>query len=303
MTKYYLLWIFVIMAFVTLACSLFVVVVDSNYQASEQITTVDITEESAYENSAVTEVETEKEPEIASINFQPVIDQWVASVGGNKSVIIYDLDKNEIAGSYNPAENYNTASLYKLFVVYEGYRRINTQEWNKDALVGSTGYSILECLDLAIRESYSPCAEALWTMIGHDSLDEIIENDFNITNSDISRLVSNPEDILKIMKIFYEHNDIQDEHIVSLMKDSFLNQPVTTYNWRRGLPSGFEKANVYNKVGWDWNGEYWNVYHDAAVVEFPEENRHFIIVVMTSQISFNDIARLGSMIEETFLQK
>ena len=133
-------------------------------------------------------------------------------------------------------------------------------------------------------------------------MDILRESDFDIINSDISKLISDPDDIMKIMKIFYEHNDIQDENLISLMKDSFLNQPATTYNWRQGLPSGFTEANVYNKVGWDWNGEYWNVYHDAAIVEFPEEDRHFIVVVMTNHVSYQDIARLGGMIEETFLQ-
>jgi len=266
-------------------------------------------EESAYENSAITEVEEEKEPEIepepevTKIDLQPVVDSWAAAVGGNRSVLIYDLEREEIIGSYNIAESYNTASLYKLFVVYEGYRRLESGEWQTEDQAGSTGHTILECLDLAIRESYSPCAETLWGYIGHDVLDEIIEKDFEIVNSDISSLVSNPEDIMKIMRMFYEHTDITDEELVARMKDSFLNQPTTTYNWRQGLPSGFTKANVYNKVGWDWNGSSWNIYHDAAVVEFPELNRHFIVVVMTNQVSYQRIAELGGKIEAAILQQ
>ncbi|MBR3056026.1 serine hydrolase [Candidatus Saccharibacteria bacterium] len=266
-------------------------------------------EESAYENSAITEVEEEKEPEIepepevAKIDLQPVVDSWAAAVGGNRSVLIYDLERGEIIGSYNVAESYNTASLYKLFVVYEGYWRLESGEWQAEDQAGSTGHTILECLDLAIRESYSPCAETLWGYIGHDALDEIVEKDFEIANSDISSLVSNPEDIMKIMRMFYEHTDITDEELVARMKDSFLNQPTTTYNWRQGLPSGFTKANVYNKVGWDWNGSSWNIYHDAAVVEFPELNRHFIVVVMTNQVSYQRIAELGGKIEGAILQQ
>ena len=236
------------------------------------------------------------------IDFQPVVDAWAESLGGNKSVLIYDLERAEIVGQYNIEENYNTASLYKLFVVYEGYRRVQTGAWQGDAAAGGTGYTISKCLDLAVRESYSPCAEALWAMIGHDELDNIIENDFEITNSDISRLTSNVTDIMKIMKIFYEHTDIVDGGLIAQIKDSFLNQPATTYNWRQGLPSGFSKANVYNKVGWAYNadGGYWNIYHDAAIVEFPESNRHFIVVVMTNQVPFEAIRTLGTKIEETF---
>lgn len=265
------------------------------------------TDEVVDEPEVVVEPEPEPEPEPVPklpvrVDLQPVVDAWTASVGGNRSVLIYDVERDEMIGTYNANESYNTASLYKLFVVYEGYRRLQSGEWQADAAAGATGRTILECLDLAIRESYSPCAETLWGLIGHDALDEIIVRDFGIVNSDISRLISNPQDIMKIMQIFYEHKDVTREDLVARMKDSFLNQPTTTYNWRQGLPSGFTRANVYNKVGWDYNpsGQYWNIYHDAAIVEFPELDRHLIVVVMTNRVPFERIKELGSKIENEF---
>ena len=96
------------------------------------------------------------------------------------------------------------------------------------------------------------------------------------------------------------------------MMDSFLNQPVTAYNWRQGLPSGFSDAvKVYNKVGWqymideeDEEGNvvkgHWEVYDDAAIIEFTENERHFIVVVMTSNVDFRQIRRFGTMIEEHY---
>ena len=254
-------------------------------------------EESASQSSENTEVKPEK------IDFQPVVDAWVKTVGGNKSVLIYDLDRDEIVGEYNTEETYNTASLYKLFVVYEGYRRLESGEWQASAKAGATGYTILECLDLAIRESYSPCAETLHKMIGYNELEKIVEEDFAIHNTDVEDLSSNAEDITEMMKLFYEHPDIKNDALVAQMQDSFLNQPETTYDWRQGLPSGFsDKVNVYNKVGWSYNEEegVWDVYHDAAIVEFPEKNRHFIIVVMTNKVPFQQIRKLGTMIEAEF---
>ena len=82
------------------------------------------------------------------IDFQPVVDGWVGGAGGNKSVLIYDLERNEVVSAYNATENYNTASLYKLFVVYEGYRRVQSGEWQASDPAGSTGYTILKCLDI-----------------------------------------------------------------------------------------------------------------------------------------------------------
>lgn len=249
----------------------------------------------------------EPEPEPApvlpdAINFQSTIDNFVNSTRGSRSVIVYDVERDELAGVYNPAENYNTASLYKLFVVYEGYKRIQNGTWDPNTIIGYQGKTILECLDLSIRESYSPCAEPLWNLIGRDELDNIIANEYGIVNSDISSLTSNANDILSIMKLFYNHPDFTREDLVSRMKDSFLNQPVTTYNWRQGLPSGFSRANVYDKVGWDYNpdGGYWNIYHDAAIVEFPEQNRHFIVVVMTNRVPFQKIKEFGTNLESFY---
>ncbi len=265
--------------------------------------------EQPYDVNSDTSIETETEstdditkPSLPNkINFQSIIDDWNKKTSGNKSVLIYDLERDETVGELNPDTKYNTASLYKLFVVYEGYRRLQTNVWQKDT-VSANGHTILECLDLAIRESYSPCAESLWAKIGHSELDKIIQNDFKIAHSDISNLSSNPRDIMAIMKLFYYHKDISNRSFINRMKDSFLNQPATTYDWRQGLPSGFKKASVYNKVGWDYNpdGKYWNIYHDAAIVEFPDKNRHFIVVVMTNRVPFEKIRQLGTDIEKTF---
>lgn len=243
-----------------------------------------------------------KEIEVEKIDFQPIVDSWANSVSGSKSIVIYDLERKETVGSYNVDEIHLTASLYKLFVVYEGYRRVQNGELDADEPAGLTGYTILECLDLAIRESNSRCAETIWQRIGEDELDKIMKKELNVTQLNVSNLSLRVKDIRNILRLFYEHPHIKDEALVARMKDSFLNQPATEYNWRQGLPSGFSnKVNVYNKVGWDYNEDgYWNTYNDAAIIEFPEQNRHFIVVVMTNRIPYQQIRKLGAEIEEVF---
>lgn len=229
---------------------------------------------------------------------QAIINQWVRSAGGDTGVIFYDLDNSKILGQHNADKKFATASLYKLFVVYEGYRLVQNGEWNGNEMTGATGYTISKCLDLAIRESHSPCAETLWGMIGRDTLDNIVQSEFNIDVA-VGSLSATPKEIMKIMKIYYSHNDISDENLVAMMKDSFLNQPATTYNWRQGLPSGFsDDVLVYNKVGWDWGGKKWTVYDDAAILEIPSTGRHYIIVVMTNGVTYQKIRELGKNIEK-----
>ena len=240
------------------------------------------------------------------VNLQPVVDQWVESTGGTKGIYIYDLDRDEVAAEYNKDKQFSTASLYKLFVVYEGYRRLENGSWNAEDKANYLGQTILECLDLAIRESNSSCAEPLWAKIGHAELDSIIKTDFDIQNSNISGLSSNPVDIAKIMQLFYEHKEIPNTDLVARMQDSFLTQPITYgYEWRQGLPSGFsDKTKVYDKVGWAYNasGRYWDIYHDAAIIE-TETGRHFTVVVMTNRVDYSKIRSLGTAIENELYKK
>lgn len=245
---------------------------------------------------------------IQPVDFQSTVDNWAMSARGDKSVYIYDLNLDQVVGAYNTESDFQTASLYKLFVVYEGYKRVVNGDWNAEDAAGATGHTIAECLDLAIRESNSECAETMHRLIGRDNLEAIIENDWGIKNSNISALVSNTPDIAAIMKRFYEHPDFNNVAWLDRMWDSFLNQPVTEYDWRMGLPKGFSRATVYNKVGWDFNPDrkYWNIYNDAAIVKFPMDDgstRDFVVVVMSNGVDYKKIRNLGQALEEKFYEE
>lgn len=236
------------------------------------------------------------------IDFQPIVDEWVSSTEGDKGIYIYDLDLGEEVGRYNSNKEFQTASIYKLFVVYEGYKRLESGEWEPDDMAGATGHTISKCLDLAIRESNSECAETIWEKIGIERMQDIINNIFHLKNTELEDLTSTPKDVAEMIKIFYHHEDINSAEYLAQLKDSFLNQPATIHDWRQGLPSGFETAKVYNKVGWDYDDRMgrWNIYNDAAIVEFPEQNRHYVVVVMTNNVQHQQIRKLGQMLEEKF---
>lgn len=165
---------------------------------------------------------------VKKINFQPTVDNWVVSVDGRKGIAIYDLDAQEFVGSYNADEKFATTSIYKLFVVYEGYRKLQSGEWGTDMAAGGTGRTVLQCLDLAIRESYSPCAETLWAMIGRDSLDNVVQNEFGLPNVVVGSLSATPTETMKMMRRFYYHSDIIDENLIGTMQGSFF-KPTSSY--------------------------------------------------------------------------
>ena len=265
-------------------------------------------QDSAEENRTETELEStaEENPdnrgEGESLDLENVVETWLADFSGSAGIFIQDLDENTVLVDYNSDKYFSTASLYKLFVVYEGYSRIERGELDPDELIAN-GQTLSTCLDLAIRESNSACAETIWQLIGHDELDEIVRETYGIKNTFVSSLQSTPRDIATIMELFYKHADFSEETWQKIA-DSMLNQPITTYNWRQGLPSGFSVANVYNKVGWEHSGvgDLWLIYNDASIVSFDELDRHFLVVVMTENSTVVEISDLGRQIENVILE-
>ncbi len=235
----------------------------------------------------------------AFIDLQSVIDDWASPLGNNVGVYIYDLDNDKEAASYNSDSIFFTASIYKLFFVYEAYLRINQGIDDPDAYFAD-GKTRIKCLDLIIRESYNPCADPLRSsMMGE--IEDIITNKFGIEDTSNGALYASSEAIADMLKIYYKHEGLSDE-LWDKIADSMLNQPTTTYNWRQGLPSGFSEANVYNKVGWNYDTDHWATYNDAAIVEFPDLDRHYIIVVLTKNTSNRKLVELGEEIEQAVLE-
>ena len=268
----------------------------------------------------------EPEPEITTpekIDLQLTVDQWLVTQASkdNSGIVIFDIDNNEVVARHNEDKKIYIASIYKMFVAYEGYYRIDRGLWNGEDTyaigkdIDGNQFTKSKCLDYMIRYSYSPCAETMWSEIGHDKLQSIY-NEKGFLNTNISGIESTPSDLVKLYKLFYRHTDLSEESWEKI-QDSMLNQeaPKTassayTQNWRQGFPSGFSTAKVYNKVGWLGDGGgTWNYYADAAFVNFPETvdrdtgakrpERHYIMIVLTQKTNPANLVQLGRKIEET----
>lgn len=254
----------------------------------------------------IPEPEDETETE-SKLELQSVISMWRSGLpsGTNAGVIAYDLENERFIGETNADERFLTASLYKLFVVYEGYRRVEIGEWTyDDASYG--GRTVGECLDLAIRESLSGCAENILYRIGAGNMDYIVQYNYGLENTSVQELYTTARDTAKMLKIYFEHKDLSDETFARIL-DSMFNQPTSdpdgncdgACNWRMGTPSGFSVGNVYNKVGWNYDGAKWTIFNDAMMIEYPEKNRHFILVALTTNFpSTRDLTRLGELVDE-----
>jgi len=263
----------------------------------------------------------EPEPEIPEkIDLQNTVDRWVDTQKSkaNSGIIIYDIDNDEIVARHNEDSKFRIESIYKMFVAYEGYYRIDSGKWDPNQIVlnwndyNGKPYTLSLCLDHMIRFSYSSCAEKVWSMIGQANLQAAYEEK-GFKNTSIAGITSTPSDLMKLYQQYWKHTDLSEDSWRAI-KDSMLLQvaPKTasdayTKNWRQGLPSGFSTALVYDKVGW-LGGDRWYFYDDAAFLTFPEVKsnkdgekklaRNYIMIVLTKDTDAKELVKLGRKVEE-----
>jgi hypothetical protein len=224
-----------------------------------------------------------------AVQLQQVIESWDASFSGTASVVIRDESGNILAAK-NPDELYFAASIYKLYVAYAGYQQVDSRAVDPDAEY-INGYSRLECLDVMIRDSNSPCAEKLWNELGKIELTNQLAT-YGITNTSMEAITTTANDASILLGRMLRGEGLSDDSRIAFL-DSMKDQEEL---YRRGLPSGFTQSTVFNKVGWNEQVEW----HDTAIVKFAD-GRYLIVSVMTENVGFQKVLELGRRIEDSVL--
>lgn len=246
------------------------------------------------------------------INLQPTVDKWLSTLKYDEKVglVIYDLNNSRVAASHNENEIFPVASIYKMLFAYDGYRQIAIgAEDSNDIIVKNSDkgqLTLSQCLDLIIRESYNGCADPMRDDHIRASRVNGLIRSLEMNSTSNLGLESTAADLTKLLRTYWRHSELP-QSLWSQLSDSMLNQPPSstserpTYDWRQGLPAGFSDAvNVYNKVGWENDGERWKIYADAAILDFVELKHEYTMVVLTSNLTdAKKISQLGQMIEET----
>lgn len=253
------------------------------------------------------------------ISLQPIVDEWLTTLPEDTRVglMIYDLDNQQSAASYQSTEIFNNASLYKLLFVYDGYEQLDSGLEDGETYFGTfydtdpdnpyqtiaTDYTIQACLDAAIRTSHNDCGEALYNDPARQTRVGSMIEKLNLSNTTEFGLSSTPADMTKLLEFISEHQTLSSTSWNKL-QDSMLNQPITADgdNLRQGLPDGFNVAKVYAKVGWERGYDYWNVYNEAAIIEFSETNRHYLVTIMSENLPDSELLlQLGQSLETAIL--
>lgn len=249
------------------------------------------------ESQATPEQASEEQPEIKTEQFdaqklQKIVEDWASpklTDSSRASVVLMDEDGELLAG-FKIESQYFGASIYKIFVAYEGYRQLDAELVNPNESYQG-GRTRLECLDAMIRDSDSPCGEKLWDELGKENLTDILVS-YGILNTSMTALSTTAEDAGKMLARIS-----RGEGLTESSKQRYLSSMETQDAlYRRGFPSGTSTAvTVFNKVGWNEQQEW----HDVGIIE-TADGRRLIYAVMTENIGSKQIAQLAKEIEAIF---
>lgn len=268
------------------------VIWNSVYKSGVQVDTEDI---SVNELDGLSQDTTENNPDSPVYDaaaLQTVVDNWVNALSGSASVVVMTPEQ-EVLAAHNADQVFFAASLYKLYVAYEGYRLL--EEIDEDPNTAYLGaYTREECLDKMIRESHSPCAEKMWVELGKLELTNTLR-EYGITNTSMVGISTTAYDAAIILARIARGEGLTETTQASYL-DSMREQDDL---YRRGLPSGFSgSVTVYNKVGWNELVEW----HDAAIVDLPAGNK-VIVTVLTENVGTANVRELAGSLETVLVKE
>ncbi len=258
----------------------------SNTGVTEPLQAVQVPDE-----SQLNEVDAQHLKSFDEIALQQTVDAWAGELSNSAlaSVVLSD-DQGIVLASLKPDERYFTASIYKLYVAYEGYRLIDEGLAQlTDPYLGERTFG--QCLDVMIRESDSPCAEKLWVQLGKAETTETLKT-YGITNTSLVGLSTTAADVATMLARIARGEGL------SSASQALLLQSMKDQIYRNTLNKGFSDAvTVYNKIGFNEQLEY----HDTAIIELTD-GRQLIVSVLTRQVGTTRIVELAKQLEQVLNQ-
>ncbi|MDK2899345.1 MAG: beta-lactamase class [Patescibacteria group bacterium] len=217
----------------------------------------------------------------ANLRLATIVDPLEITYDNKIGAVIIDLSNNATA-TINADQEFVTASIYKLFVAYGIYHKIDAGMLSLDKIINSNGAyrTINQCLDLMITISDNSCGYSLGKLYGWAELDTLLAY-----NGYISTMTNNYDaydnltvdkhttanDVALLLQRLYNGDLLSKsstDNFIGLLKASKLN------NW---LPSGLpENTVIAHKVG-----TLYGYVHDAGIIYGTKKD--IVVVLLTGQ--------------------
>ena len=225
-------------------------------------------------------------PAYPIVDLQPTLDAWVAATGVDYGVEVFDIGNQKVIASHQPDKQYFTASIYKLYVAYLTYQRLQSGEFtNQPNVVGNQ--NTLACLHNTIHTSDSPCGEALMAVLTQAVMRrELIA--FGTTHTEFPRFVTTAHDANVVLNRLALHKDLKPEWEEKLLHS------METQIYSRGLMRGFADAKVASKVGFNETINF----HEVGLVTYPDGRQYAVSMFTQGQGSSRPLGDLAARFNE-----
>ena len=243
------------------------------------------------------------------INLQPTLDRWLSSQVSkkNSSILIYDLNNQEIIARNNDFSQNNSLGLENLFLAYQIYTKIDQNAIKKDKLltVNAEQISIDNCLSKILQENHSGCTTSLVSEIGENSFKQFLK-DQSYTNTNYTSHLTNTTDLLSLSKRLNTHPDFSEQ-----LWQEFKTKLTPQNNNKNPLLTGFSKLTVYGLYGAQTNDTtnanlsyplFNNLYFLETKQEDPKDRQTFVLIFLASDIDAASLIDLAKAIESTILE-
>lgn len=220
------------------------------------------------------------------VNLQPVVDAWLAKQSAEFGIVVYDPANKQVIASHNPDEKFFAASLYKLFVAYLALVDFQNGAQDPNQIL-TQGFTRKQCVDKMIRESYSPCGEAMMADMGQATLRQRV-SDMGIKNTIFAGITTTAQDSALILQYIVDSRDLNASN-TAFLKDAMRIQE---QRFRNGLAKGAPDATWETKVGWNEQANY----HDVGIMTLKNGRQYVVAILSHNNGSSVPIADFSSTI-------
>jgi beta-lactamase class A len=223
-----------------------------------------------------------------SKGIQALINYWLSTRGAQFGINFKTID-GQIAASHNPDKQFTSASVYKLFLAYVIYSKVEAGEMSLSDS-SYNGYTVQKCIEIMITISTNECAIALGNTVGWNANDPKLKaigiNDTTLTSNNH---LTTARDTSTILTALHNGTILNAEHREQLL--GLLRRQIHRY----GIPAGSAGMTVADKVG--YLGSFT---HDVAIVYHPKGS--YVLSILSTGGSFYPFADLARQINSVMNQ-
>jgi beta-lactamase class A len=218
----------------------------------------------------------------SSRGMQALLDYWDQSNGGTWGIVVRNFG-GDISASINANRQFTSASVYKIYVAYVVYAKVNAGQMGMDSTT-STGQSVATCMEAMIVRSDNACAQALGDMVGWSNSNSLLyAKGFNSTSIAHGGQVTTATDAGNYLFA------LEAGSLLGGAQRSDLLGKMGRGIYRYAIPAGSSGMHVANKLG-----ALGAFNHDVAIVYHPKGA--YVLSVFTLGSSHAKIRELATQI-------